>query len=226
MARFEFFESSPLTTTDEVRLRAEITAYCLWLAGAKLALLAAKAGFQPDQPRVPGGDPAGGQWTSDGGSGTATRTPPKKPRKTGTTTDPVKYTQDHQADAATVARQLKVPTQNVLGLSANESFWGTSSAAKLANNFFGLHGGADAPFADDDWYTRDGIAMSHFPSYLDSAKSFAAQHGKYVSGVTDPTAFAQALVKAGFNSGKAPGGDPKFVEKTVATIASAMKRMK
>lgn len=33
----------------------------------KLALLLRKAGFNPDQPRVPRGDPDGGQWTSEGG---------------------------------------------------------------------------------------------------------------------------------------------------------------
>ncbi|MGA7675154.1 MAG: hypothetical protein WCA78_08925 [Rhizomicrobium sp.] len=104
--------------------------------------------------------------------------------------------------------------------------WIVRFTALKANNFFGLHGGANAPFADDDWYTKDGVPMSHFPSYLDSAKSFAARYGKYVAGISDPTAFAQALVKAGFNSGKAPGGDPKFVEKTVGTIASVARRMK
>jgi hypothetical protein len=28
-----------------------------------------KAGFNPDEPRVPAGNPQGGQWTTDGGSG-------------------------------------------------------------------------------------------------------------------------------------------------------------
>jgi hypothetical protein len=28
-----------------------------------------KGGFNPDQPRVPAGNPRGGQWTSDGGDG-------------------------------------------------------------------------------------------------------------------------------------------------------------
>jgi hypothetical protein len=224
VAHFEFFETSPEAAAERARLRAGIAAHSLWLAGAKLALLAVKTNFNPAQPRVPAGNPAGGQWAP--GGGTARRTPTKKPKRTGTATDPVKYTQDHQADAATVAQHLRIPTQNVLGLSANESYWGTSDAALKANNFFGLHGGANAPFADDDWYTKDGVPMSHFPSYLDSAKSFAAQYGKYVAGISDPTAFAQALVKAGFNSGKAPGGDPKFVEKTVGTIASVARRMK
>jgi hypothetical protein len=47
-----------------------------WLAAAtrfEIAMRrhdrALKAGFNPDQPRVPRGQPEGGQWTSDSGSG-------------------------------------------------------------------------------------------------------------------------------------------------------------
>src|SRR5262245_45621159 len=35
----------------------------------RLRLLRTKAGYNPDQPRVPAGNPDGGQWTSDGGNG-------------------------------------------------------------------------------------------------------------------------------------------------------------
>jgi hypothetical protein len=39
----------------------------------RLAILSifTKAGFDPDEPRVPKGDPRGGQWTNDGGGGAA-----------------------------------------------------------------------------------------------------------------------------------------------------------
>ncbi len=131
----------------------------------------------------------------------------------------------NQAPAATVAQQLGVPTQNVLGLSGIESTWGTSNAAIQANNFFGLHGGANAPFATGVWYTSGGVAMSSFPSYLASGQSFAAQYGSFVNGVTNPTAFAQALVKAGFNPGTAPLGNPNFVRDTAATINATAGRM-
>jgi hypothetical protein len=55
--------SASLTT-----LRARLAGYALDLAGIRLQLLLRKAGFNPDQPRVPAGQPGGGQWT-DGGDG-------------------------------------------------------------------------------------------------------------------------------------------------------------
>jgi hypothetical protein len=137
----------------------------------------------------------------------------------------VSFVHAHQDDAATVAQRLAVPTQNVLGLSGIESTWGQSNAARFANNFFGLHGGADAPFANGVWHTRGGVAMSAFPSYLASAQSFAAQWGAFVRGISDATQFAQALVDAGFNSGVAPLGNPNFVHDTAATINATAGRM-
>ncbi len=137
----------------------------------------------------------------------------------------VSFIHAHQDDAATVARQLTVPTQNVLGISGIESNWGQSNAAVFANNFFGLHGGADAPFANGVWFTRGGVGMSTFPSYLASARSFAAQWGAFVRGIGDPTQFAQALVNAGFNPGMPPLGNPDFVDDTAATINATAGRM-
>jgi RHS repeat-associated protein len=148
------------------------------------------------------------------------------PNKACNQTQAVDFLKAHQADAATVAKSLGVPTQNVLGLSGIESQWGASNAATQANNFFGLHGGQSAPFASGDaWYTSAGVQMSRFPSYLASAQSFAAQYGSAVQGVTDPTSFAQALVKAGFNPGKAPLGNPNFVRDTASTINSTPGRL-
>jgi hypothetical protein len=50
----------PIAEFDEMRL-------------TRLAIAAPfiKAGFNPDEPRVPKGDPRGGQWTSEGGGGEA-----------------------------------------------------------------------------------------------------------------------------------------------------------
>lgn len=141
----------------------------------------------------------------------------------------VGFIHEHQADAAIVANLLGVPIQNVLGLSGIESSWGTSHAATRAGNFFGLHGGASRPFATGVWFTSptDGtepVAMSVFPSYLASGRSFAAQYGS-VRNIADPTAFAQALVRAHFNSGKAPGGNPNFVKSTADTINATAEKL-
>lgn len=48
-------------------LRSDITAFRVYVSALRLCLLARKAGFRPDQPRVPGGNPDGGQWTDDPG---------------------------------------------------------------------------------------------------------------------------------------------------------------
>lgn len=47
-------------------IRQEHAALRRALAEVKFALLARKAGFDPDQPRVPAGNSGGGQWTSGG----------------------------------------------------------------------------------------------------------------------------------------------------------------
>ena len=83
MAHFEFYETPPEVGAERARLRAKVAAHSR-LAGAKLVLITAKAGFNPAQPRVPAGNPAGGQWGPGGGGGTARRTPASKPKK-GTT---------------------------------------------------------------------------------------------------------------------------------------------
>jgi len=46
-------------------LRWDIAALAVMARALHLGLLARKAGFRPDQPRVPAGNPDGGQWTED-----------------------------------------------------------------------------------------------------------------------------------------------------------------
>jgi hypothetical protein len=53
---------------DLLRLRRELAAINAELKFRRF-LRALKAGFNPSQPRVPRGNPGGGQWTSDGGTG-------------------------------------------------------------------------------------------------------------------------------------------------------------
>jgi len=138
----------------------------------------------------------------------------------------VGFVKAHAAYAAQVAGQLQVPTENLLGLSAAESGYGTGPfAINGRNNFFSLHGDASAPFANGSAKSaRDGL-MSTFPSYKASAQSFAAQYGNLVRGKSNPTQFVGALVPR-FNSTKvATGGDPQFVPKTVSVIQMVKARM-
>ena len=59
---------------DLLRLRRELAAINAELKFRRFLRLL-KAGFNPSQPRVPRGNPGGGQWTSDGGTGGARNDP-------------------------------------------------------------------------------------------------------------------------------------------------------
>jgi hypothetical protein len=121
--------------------------------------------------------------------------------------------------AAKVASQLKVPTANILGLAAEETGWGTSSIALNAHNFFGIHAGA--PGNIGTYTTNGGATVSMFPAstgFLSSAQSFAVNFGSLVNGISNPTAFAQALVPKFNTANAANGGNPNFVRLVSGTI--------
>jgi RHS repeat-associated protein len=158
--------------------------------------------------------------------------PPERGGSTQAVRDPacnnaqaVTFVHAHQSDAAIVAQGLAVPTENILGLSAIESMWGRNRFALEGNNFFSLHGGANAPFATGSMRARGGASMSTFPSYLASARSFAAQYGRYVQGLVKPEQFSQGLIRGHYNSGIPPLGNPRFIIDTSATIVKTKTRM-
>lgn len=133
----------------------------------------------------------------------------------------------HQDSANALAKTSGVSADYLLGLSGWESQWGANRFAMLGNNFFSLHGGAKAPFATGSMLaTRPPYAsLSMFPSYFASGQSFLAQYGTGLSQASDPTAFAQQLIKNHFNSGNAKtGGNPNFVANTVTGINMVIRR--
>jgi RHS repeat-associated protein len=142
--------------------------------------------------------------------------------------DAVEFIAAHRADAAILAAVLMVPTENILGLSGIESAWGNNRFAQEGNNFFSLHGGANAPFANGRMTAaRSGQPMSTFPSYLLSGYSFIAQFGPAVFLKSSPESFTRALVSVHFNSGKSSdGGNSNFVRDTVNSINNTRERMK
>jgi flagellum-specific peptidoglycan hydrolase FlgJ len=142
----------------------------------------------------------------------------------------VDFVKTNLSDAATVAQQLQVSTEFILGLSAAESGWGRDwNATKVVNgqparNFFSLQGDASSPFANGSMKSGGGTSLSTFASYLDSAKSFAAQYGTLVKGKATAKEFATALVPR-FNPGKAPLGNPTFIQDLVSIIGTTKARM-
>ena len=109
----------------------------------------------------------------------------------------------HKLDAAQVAADLAVPTENLLGLSGIESKWGAGPfATNGRNNFFSLHGGSDAPFANGSVTSAQDGTLSTFPSYLDSARSFAVaarlpRQGTVYSRAVYPRADAAVQLREG-----------------------------
>jgi hypothetical protein len=119
------------------------------LAACKLYLLIRKANFNPSQPRVPAGDPGGGRWTDTGSAaGPSARTPSQPTSRAPTEADMRKFVQTHRPEAQRLALALGggATADEFLALSSVETTWGTSDAAQMANNYFGLHNAETGPF--------------------------------------------------------------------------------
>lgn len=67
-------QSGPPKRLSARALACHIAGERMMAAFARFQALAEKAGFNPDQPRVPAGNPDGGQWTGSGGA-TGSRQP-------------------------------------------------------------------------------------------------------------------------------------------------------
>ena len=177
------------------------------------------------QPRVSAGEAGGGQWTSDGGGSAGAReqlsvdahiepaifhgVPPAQRAK---------FVRDHLAAALKGAKTLGVPAENILGLSALESTWGTGKfAINGNNNFFNIH--YPARGATGFVSSGGGTKVSKFTSYANSLQSFIELSGSIVQGKSDPDEFARALQDSG-KFGIYPDGSkvPTFVHSTALTI--------
>lgn len=174
----------------------------------------AKAGFNPGELRVPAGNPGGGDWTS-GDASAGTGVVPAAASAKDVPTEKDDFVGTHLADAQKVADELHVPVENILGLSALESGWGTSRFAAEGNNYFGIH--YPAPFATgfteavsyvkdkNGTYVLDRYGnrikvitkVATFDSYADSLRSFVKISGSIVMGKSDPAEFARALQDSG-----------------------------
>lgn len=176
----------------------------------------AKAGFDPEEPRVPAGNPDGGEWTSEGGD---TAVEPAAARGNDVQAIKERFVDAHLADAQEGADQLAVPVENILGLSALESGWGRDRFAVEGNNFFGIH--YPAPFATGYIVARKTpVKVATFASYADSLRSFVVTAGSIIRGKADPEEFAAALQNSGkFGIDTETGAKmPTYVHDTAATI--------
>ncbi|HET7103029.1 MAG TPA: hypothetical protein VFI20_02980 [Terracidiphilus sp.] len=106
--------------------------------------------------------------------------------------------------AQQIASQLNTAPGNILGLSGNESGWGTGFLITAGtNNYFSLTAGpAFGGTIGTYQHGRYTYGVYPSPGFLTSGQSFANSYfGSRVNGITEPLAFAQALNANGsFNS--------------------------
>lgn len=178
--------------------------------------------YDPDEARVPSGSGReSGEWTGDGSRSRETADASAKPAARRTDNAQAKkerFVNAHLADAQKAADKLGVPVENILGLTALESTWGENRFAAQGNNYFNIH--YPAPFATGCMLTEDGkTKVSTFASYADSLRSFIAELGSVVQGISDPSEFAAALQNSGKYGINRDGSKvPTFVPGTALTI--------
>jgi hypothetical protein len=116
-----------------------------------------------------------------------------------------------------------VPVENILGLAAQESQYGSGRIASEYNNYFSMHAPAKFQVRAEPALKDPKIKVAVFKSFLDSGQSFLAKFGENIRGKTVPSEFASALVLAGFNSGKAATGGRDHFAKYLADIIHMVK---
>jgi flagellum-specific peptidoglycan hydrolase FlgJ len=138
----------------------------------------------------------------------------------------VQFVQDHLEDAKKLASEAEVPVENMLGLAAQESQYGAGRIAREYKNYFSMHAPAMFQTREEPALNDPKVQVAVFDSFYQSGRSFLARFGDAIHGKSDPDAFAQALVKAGFNSGKAAtGGRDNFAHYLADIIRMVQRRM-
>ncbi len=135
----------------------------------------------------------------------------------------VAFIYQYRSACAQVAASLDVPMENILGLAAQESQYGTGRIARELNNYFSLHAPAPMQIGAESPKGNTKIKVAKFSSFLQCAQSFAVRYGSAVRGKKDPLDFARALVRAGFNSGNASNGGRAGFDHYLAGIINAVK---
>ncbi len=135
----------------------------------------------------------------------------------------VAFVNKHRVDCATIATMLKIPVENILGLAAHESQYGTGRIAREYNNYFSMHApaplqtGAVAPLGNAK------IKVATYDSFLQCGQSFAQRFGSTLIGKSDPLDFANALIRCGFNSGNSANGGRTGYAQLIVDIVKVVK---
>jgi hypothetical protein len=137
------------------------------------------------------------------------------------------FTSKYRHFAEILAKQIDVPSENILGLAAHESQYGQGRFATEGNNFFSMHSPAPLQTGTITALGAPKMKVATFNSFLQSGQSFLARFGEAVRGKKDPGEFSKALVASHFNTGNAKtGGRPgyaKLVEDAIGMVKARMQ---
>ena len=125
-----------------------------------------------------------------------------------------------------VAKDLDIPLENLVGLAAEESGYGSGRISIDCKNFFSMRSPAPGQIGFE--FARDDpkVKVAKYGRAIDSVESFKTKWGPFVQGKKDPVDFANALVRAGFNTGKnGNGGRAGFANYLVGIIISVKERL-
>ncbi|WP_426186829.1 glucosaminidase domain-containing protein [Pseudomonas sp. NFXW11] len=135
----------------------------------------------------------------------------------------VTFVSKYKAVCQPIADQLNLPVENLLGLAAQESQYGTGRIARELNNYFSMHAPAPLQSGSESAQGNPKVKVARFDSFQKCAQSFAQSFGSAVRGKRDPMEFAQALVRSGYNSGDAATGGRNGFAKYLADIIIAVR---
>jgi hypothetical protein len=138
----------------------------------------------------------------------------------------VDFVKKIQADCQTLADQIDVPLENIVGLAAEESEYGKGRIAMTYNNYFSMHATAPLQTGEVPSLKDPKVMVATYDSFLNGGQSFVKRYGDAVRGIKDPTEFAKALVKVRFNTANSKtGGRDDFVPYLSGIIGAVKVRM-
>lgn len=143
-----------------------------------------KAGFDPDEPRVPAGNPGGGQWTDEEEPGIVPAAQ-RRPARNAFPADKDPFFDTLYGPVHDTAERLGIDASWLLGLAAHESGWLDPHNRDL-NNPFGV--------------TRRGRANVQYDSIQDAIAAWERRYGPVVRGATSAEDFVQRLFGTGYNT--------------------------
>jgi hypothetical protein len=160
-----------------------------------------KDGFDSDEPRVPAGNPDGGQWTDEGEDGIV----PAAARQSAQNAFPADkdpFFDTLYAPVHDVALRLDIDESWLLGLAAHEGGWLEQPHNREINNPFGV--------------THAGGRDVRYGSMNEAVAAWERRYGPVVRGATSADNFVQRLQTAPYN--RADAGWSKHVLDAISSV--------